>query len=123
MRTAFFVAFVVLTSTLGEIAVTRAMKIVGEVHSFTPRAILSVLARAFRQGWMWAGLTLMALSFFALLALLSWEDVSFVIPATAASYAAGALGAKFVLRETVNRTRWTGVLLVSMGVALVWIGK
>lgn len=123
MRTALFIAIVVLASTLGEIAVTHAMKIIGEVHSFTPRAILSVMARAFRQGWMWAGFALMALSFFALLALLSWEDVSFVIPATAASYAAGALGAKFLLRETVNRTRWIGVLMVSIGVALVWAGK
>ena len=123
MRTAFFVAIVVMASTLGEIAMTRAMKIIGEVHSFSPRAIFSVLRRAFRQGWMWAGFTLMTLSFFAMLALLSWEDVSFVIPATAASYAAGALGAKFLLHETVNRTRWLGVLLVSIGVALVWMGK
>jgi len=123
MRTAFFVAVVVLSSTLGEIAMTRAMKIIGEVHSFSPRAILGVLGRAFRRGWMWIGFALMALSFFAMLALLSWEDVSFVIPATAASYAAGAFGAKFLLHETVNRTRWLGVLLVSIGVALVWMGK
>jgi len=123
MRTAFFVAIVVLASTFGEIAITHAMKIIGEVHRFTPRAILSVMGRAFRQSWMWVGFALMVLSFFALLALLSWEDVSFVIPATAASYAVGALGAKFLLRENVCRTRWVGVLLVSIGVALVWMGK
>ncbi len=123
MRTAVFISFFVLASTLGEIGVTHAMKIIGEVHSFLPRAILDVIGRAFRQGWMWLGFTLMALSFFAMLALLSWEDVSFVIPATAASYAVGTLGAKFLLRETVNRTRWLGVLLVSVGVALVWMGR
>jgi drug/metabolite transporter (DMT)-like permease len=122
IRTAVFVAIVVVASTGGEIAVTHAMKRVGEVHDFAPRAILRVIARAFRQGWMWFGFTLMVVSFFALLALLSWENVSFVIPATALSYAVGALGAKYLLGEHVNRVRWAGVLLVCFGVALVWAG-
>lgn len=122
MRTPLFLAIVVLCGTGGELAVTHAMKRLGEVHQFSPRAILGVVGRAFRQGWMWLGFLLMALSFFALLALLSWADVSFVIPATALSYAVGALGAKFLLGERVNRVRWAGVLLVCLGVALVWAG-
>lgn len=122
IRTAVFVAVVVFASTGGEIAVTHAMKRLGEVHDFSPRAILRVIGRAFRQGWMWFGFALMTVSFFALLALLSWENVSFVIPATALSYAAGALGAKYLLGERVSRLRWAGVLLVCFGVALVWAG-
>jgi len=122
IRTALFVAIVIFASTGGEIAVTHAMKQHGEVHDFAPRAILGVIGRAFRQGWMWFGFLLMVVSFFALLALLSWENVSFVIPATALSYAVGALGAKFLLGEQVNRVRWAGVLLVCLGVALVWAG-
>jgi len=122
IRTAVFLAVVVFASTGGEIAVTHAMKKIGEVHDFSPRAILGVIGRAFRQGWMWFGFALMAVSFFALLALLSWENVSFVIPATALSYAVGALGAKFLLGERVSWMRWAGVLLVCLGVALVWAG-
>jgi len=122
MRNALFIAIVVLTGTGGELAVTRAMKQIGEVHHFTPRAVLGVIARAFRLGWMWIGFGLMTLSFFALLAMLSWEDVSFVVPATALSYAVGAFGAKFFLGERVNTARWVGVALVCIGVALVWAG-
>lgn len=122
MRNALFIAIVVLTGTGGELAMTRAMKQIGEVHHFTPRAILGVIGRAFRLGWMWTGFALMTLSFFALLALLSWADVSFVVPATALSYAVGAFGAKFLLGERVNTTRWIGVFLVCAGVALVWAG-
>jgi drug/metabolite transporter (DMT)-like permease len=122
MRNALFVAIVVLASTAGEMAVSRAMKQIGEVHHFTPRAILSVIGRAFRLGWMWLGFALMALSFFALLALLSWADVSFAVPATALSYAVGAFGAKFFLGERVTGLRWAGVVLVCLGVALVWAG-
>lgn len=122
MRTALFLGIIVLASTGGDICVTHTMKRIGEVHHFHPRAILGVVGRAFRTGWMWLGIGLMAVSFFSLLAVLSWENVSFVIPATAFSYVVGALGAQFILGEQVSRTRWAGVLLVCIGVALVWAG-
>jgi drug/metabolite transporter (DMT)-like permease len=61
----------------------------------------------------------MALSFFALLAVLSWADVSIVVPATALSYVAAAFGAKYLLHEDIAPLRWAGVLLVCVGVALV----
>jgi ceramide glucosyltransferase len=80
-------------------------------------------SRAFQVYWMWLGILLMAMSFYAFLALLSWNPVSFVIPVLALSHAVGTLGAKFLLREQVSATRWTGVLLVCAGVALVWAGK
>ncbi|MBI3663472.1 MAG: bacteriohopanetetrol glucosamine biosynthesis glycosyltransferase HpnI [Acidobacteria bacterium] len=102
---------------------TRAMKRIGEVHVFSPRALLDVVVRAFRVGWMWLGILLMALSFYAFLALLSWNPVSFVIPALALNYAVGALGAKYLLREHVSGTRWVGVLLVCSGVTLVCAGE
>jgi drug/metabolite transporter (DMT)-like permease len=122
MRTALFLAIVVFSGTSGEICATRAMKRIGEVKNFAPRAVLAVLGRAFRVGWMWLGIALMALSFYSFLVLLSWNPVSFVIPASAVSYAVGALGAKFVLGERVSGVRWAGVLLVCLGVALTWAG-
>jgi len=122
MRTAFFIALVVLGSTGGDICITHTMKQIGEVRRFSPGAILRVLGRAFRMGRLWLGIGLLAVSFFSLLTLLSWENVSFVIPATALSYAVGALGAKFILGERVSGVRWAGVLLVCLGVALVWAG-
>lgn len=122
MRTTFFIAIVVLAGTGGEIAATHAMKQIGEVKQFAPRAVLRVLGRAFRQGWMWLGIGLMALAFFSLLALLSWEDVSFVVPATALSYVVGVFGGKLLLGERVSGLRWAGVLLVCVGVALVCVG-
>jgi len=51
--------------------------------------------------------------------LLSWADVSFVIPATALSYVVGALGARILLGERLGPMRWVGILLVSLGVAIV----
>lgn len=120
-RDAISLAVIIFGGTGGELCVTRTMKGVGEVHSFAPANLISVIGRAFRSGWMWLGLTLMAISFFALLMLLSWENVSFVVPLTALSYVFGAFGGKFLLGERIEPRRWIGVALVCLGVLLVCV--
>ncbi|HEY6384649.1 MAG TPA: EamA family transporter [Candidatus Acidoferrum sp.] len=123
MREALLLFFVVVSGTGGEICVTRAMKRVGEVTDFRPLAVVRVILRALKVPWMWIGVAMMALAFFSLLAVLSIENVSFVVPITALNYAAGALGGKFFLGERVTPRRWAGVLIVCIGVTLVWLGK
>ena len=121
-RTVLMLAVVILSGAAGEIALTHGMKKVGEPASFSLRELLSFLKRAFGSVWLWIGLPLMALSFYALLLLLSWEPMSFVIPASALGYVVGTLGARYFLGEEVSAARWTGVLLVCAGVALVAVG-
>jgi len=115
-------AVLILGSTAGEIAITRGMKSAGEPERLRPRALLQFLGRAVRNGWFWVGVPLMALSFYALLVLLSWEPISFVIPASALSYVVGTLGAKYLLGEDISLARWVGVALVCAGVALAAAG-
>ncbi len=119
MRTFLFLALVVLAGTGGEIAATYGMKRAGEIKDLAPRAMFRVFRHAFQQGWIWFGISLMALAYLILLNLLSWANVSFVVPATAFSYVVGAPGAKFLLGENVGRMRCAGILLVFVGVALV----
>ena len=123
MREALLLFLVVASGTGGEICVTRAMKHVGEVTDFRPLAVVRVILRAMKVPWMWIGISMMTLAFFSLLAVLSIENVSFVVPVTALNYAAGALGGKFFLGERVTTRRWAGVLIVCVGVTLVWLGK
>jgi hypothetical protein len=122
MHVVVFLSFLILGSTGGEIAITRGMKVTGEPERLRPKELLRFLGRALGNGWFWAGVPLMALSFYALLLLLSWEPISFVIPASALSYVVGTFGAKYILREEVSAARWTGVVLVCAGVALVALG-
>jgi drug/metabolite transporter (DMT)-like permease len=114
---------IVVAGTAGELCVSRAMKQVGEVHDFRPSAIVKVIGRALRVKWMWLGVGMMTLAFFSLLAVLSIEKVSFVVPVTALSYVAGALGGRFFLGERISLNRWFGIILVVIGVTLVFIGK
>ena len=120
-KTALFIAIIVIAGQLGDLSLSVGMKTVGEVKSFTPTDVLRFLGRALKVKWLWIGIGLMAVAFFSLLALLSWANVSLVVPATAASYAVGAMGAQFLLGEHVNRRRWIGVIIVCLGVALVCI--
>jgi drug/metabolite transporter (DMT)-like permease len=123
MTEATLIFVITAAGTGGELCVARAMKHVGEVVDFRPAALLQSLSNALDIGWLWLGVALMAISFFALLAVLSVENVSFVIPVTALSYVFGALGGALFLGERVDRQRWIGVLLVCAGVALVFVGR
>jgi drug/metabolite transporter (DMT)-like permease len=122
MRVELALAALILGSTGGEIAITYGMKATGEPARLRPLEVLQFLGRAVLSGWFWIGIPLLTLSFYALLALLSWEPISFVIPASALSYVVGTLGAKYILREQVSTARWAGVILVCAGVALVALG-
>ncbi|MEQ1884204.1 MAG: EamA family transporter [Bryobacteraceae bacterium] len=117
--TAIFLILLICGSTSGEIAIARGSKEVGEPASLRPLELLRFLGKVMRTRWLMLGIVLMAISFYALLLLLSWQPVSFVIPASALSYVVGTVGAKYVLHEEISGSRWAGVLLVCIGVALV----
>ena len=120
-----FVLFVmiIVVGTGGELCLGRAMRETGELERFRPGAAARLLWRALRVKWIWIGVAMMTLAFFSLLLLLSFEEVSFVVPVTALSYLVGALGGIFFLGERVERQRWIGILLVCIGVTLVLIGN
>ncbi len=111
---------IIASGTGGELCVSRAMRGMGEVHDFSPKAILSFVLRGLAQPWMWIGVAMMGIAFFSLLAILSFRDVSFVVPVSALSYAAGAFGARAFLGERVSRSRWLGIAVVCVGVTIVW---
>jgi uncharacterized membrane protein len=82
-----------------------------------------MILKALRVPWMWIGVGMMTVAFFALLGALSVFNVSFVVPVTALSYIAGAFGSMAFLGERVSRQRWLGVLLVAIGVILVCVSN
>jgi uncharacterized membrane protein len=61
----------------------------------------------------------MAISFFVFLKLLTVADLSFAVPASAASFVLETLFARILLKEQINLRRWAGAALVACGVALL----
>jgi uncharacterized membrane protein len=52
------------------------------------------------------------------MALLSFADLSFVVPVTAAGYMLSSLLGKFFLHEILTPSRWMGIVLICIGSAL-----
>ena len=111
---------VIVTSTvLSDLLQTIEMKRVGEVQDFRPSGIARLLAEMARRKYLILAVALMAVSFFAFLGLLSIADLSFAVPATAATVVFETILAKWLLREDVDVRRWAGAGLVACGVALL----
>ncbi len=113
------VAVIVGCTTLGDALQSVGMKHHGEIHDFRPGALGRVVARITRNWYIIVAVVMMAVSFFAFLTLLSVADLSFAVPATAASFVVETFVAKYVLKERVTWRRWTGAGLVAGGVALL----
>ena len=95
------------------------MKRQGEVEKLDPQSLGHMVVRIFRNPLVLGGQAVLAVSFFALLSLLSISNVSFAVPATAISYLLETLLAKLVLKEDVTWRRWAGATLVTCGVMLL----
>jgi drug/metabolite transporter (DMT)-like permease len=115
------VALIVIPGTIADLLNAMGMKRHGEVHDFRPHAIFRLTASLARNPYVAVGVPAMALSFFALMALLSIAKLSFAVPATASSYVLETALAKYILREHIGWRRWAGASLVGCGVLLVAI--
>jgi drug/metabolite transporter (DMT)-like permease len=69
--------------------------------------------------WLVAGVLLLILWMLSRMTLLSWADLTFVLPVTAIGYVLSALFGWYFLHESISGKRWLGTLLIFVGVALV----
>lgn len=101
---------------------TRWMLVMGIVAATTAADLLqsSELKRTRVRWWVLAlAVASMAVSFASFLLLLSLENLTFAVPATAATYLLETLLARLLLEERIQPQRWAGALLVAGGVALL----
>jgi drug/metabolite transporter (DMT)-like permease len=112
------IAAIILASSIGEILTAAAMKSIGDLdeiraHSGLPGAIKAVLTCPL----FFAGVTFLALAFFALLFALNHLPLGLVAPASASlTLVTNAAGAKIFLKENVDGRRWAAAVLVCIGV-------
>jgi drug/metabolite transporter (DMT)-like permease len=106
----------VLLGALGDVSLRNGMKTIGAAHfDNVYQAALSALTNIYIVG----GVCLLIVFLLLYLASLSWEDLSFVLPLTAADYVLVTLLAYFLLNEDVSAFRWAGSVLVAAGIGLV----
>ncbi len=118
-KTYVLLASMVLFGSVGNVLLSRGMKQIGEILDFSPAALAGAFVRIFMNGSIWLGISSLLVFFTSYLLLLSWADFSYIQPASAIGYALVAVLGYFMLGEFISATRWTGVLLICAGVALV----
>lgn len=115
-KTGLFAFIVISSNALGNFALDRGMR-----HRTTD-SVLDYLVAIFTP-WVMLGISLLILWMLSRMALLSWADLSYVLPVTALGYVANALMGRFFLYEYVTPWRWAGTLLIAAGTILVGAGS
>jgi drug/metabolite transporter (DMT)-like permease len=118
---AAMIGTVAITSTCGEVLTAAAMKSIGDLDEIRARSGLKGAIRAVLTcPLFFAGVTFLALAFFALLFALNHLNLSLAAPASASlTLVTNAIAAKLFLKENVDRRRWTAAVLVCIGVYLL----
>lgn len=118
MLTWLLILLTVVAGSCGDVLCAKGMSSEGELHARSASALGRVARSIVTRKLVIFGVLCDAVSFFALLGLLSVAQLSIAVPATALSFVADTLGAEFILHEGVHWKRWLGVVLVSAGVLL-----
>lgn len=114
VKTRLWAAISVISNVAGNSALTHGMHELGQIGN-TPVALIGALFHP----WVALGVALLIVWTFAHMALLSWADLSYVMPVTAIGYVVTAFAGKFFLGEIVSPARWAGIVLITAGVTLV----
>jgi drug/metabolite transporter (DMT)-like permease len=113
-KTQLFAVISILSNVAGNSALTYGMQQLGPIGN-TPVDLIAALFHP----WVALGVTMLIVWTFAHMALLSWADLSYVMPVTSIGYVVTAFSGKFFLGETVSPMRWAGIVLITAGVTLV----
>ena len=114
-KTFLFAGVAVLSNVLGNFALSQGMRQFGHILSPSVLSLLSVLTNI----WVASGICLLVIWMVSQLSLLSWADLSYVLPITAVSYVLTALLGAVALGEYVSPVHWIGIAMIFLGVMVV----
>ena len=102
IKTRLLAVLVILSNVLGNFLLSLGLK-----------------TEAYLNPWVLLGVSLLILWMLSRMTLLSWADLTYVLPVTALGYVLTALMGRLFLGEQVSLARWAGIALIVGGVSLV----
>ena len=114
-KTQVFTAIVIVTNVLGNLALSWGLKHGVQGLSGSPMQYVKALANPF----VFLGITLLVVWMLSRMTLLSWADLSYVLPVTSLGYIFNTVLGRYFFDEKISPTRWLGTLLIVGGIALV----
>jgi drug/metabolite transporter (DMT)-like permease len=111
-------SLMIAATAASDLLQSHAMKSAGDVTAGA-RGLRRLLRLIAQRRDLILSIALLAFSFFAFMALVQAEPLSFAVPASAGSFIVETILAKLVLKEYIGPRRVAGTLLVLGGVILV----
>lgn len=115
MNTFLLLATVVLFNAAGNLSLAFGMRHVSTAMGANPLDYIVALMNPYVA----LGTLLLTCWLLARMTLLSWADLSFVLPCTGLGYILAAVLGKVFLHETVTFKHWIGTVLIFGGTAMV----
>jgi drug/metabolite transporter (DMT)-like permease len=103
----------------GVVLLKKGMSQIGEVKAVSVIELARVIKAGATNAQILLGVFFEALFFACLLVLMSKSDISFLWPLTGLSFVFATFAAVWFLDERVSSIRWTGVVLIMIGAALI----
>jgi drug/metabolite transporter (DMT)-like permease len=119
LKTLVVMILAITAGAVGDIFLTLGMKSVGDLSTKGFREMIELALRAMTSPKLIIGTMLQAVYFGLWLAVLSWEDLSVALPMQALNYVIVAFLSQWYLGESVTLMRWSGIVIICIGVGLV----
>ena len=119
IKTFWLVLIVVFFNATGNLSLAWGMRHLPGTVGLNPVNC----TRAMLHPFVALGVGLLILWMLTRIALLSWADLSYVLPVTSIAYVLTAFAGKWLLGETISLKRWAGIVLVTAGVSVVGISS
>jgi uncharacterized membrane protein len=115
LRTVLLTFAVTILNAFGNLSLTWGMKHFHEAVGLNP----IVYIQAFLNPFVALGVAMLILWLLTRMALMSWADLSFMLPLSSFGYVLAAVLGKVFLHENVTPRHWAGTLLIFAGSFLV----
>jgi uncharacterized membrane protein len=115
VKTVVLTLVLIFANVAGNFSLSWGMRKTGPGVFESPLGYITALF----DPWVALGVCLLLLWMLSQMALLSWADLSYVLPVTSAGYVLAAIAGRVFLHERISAARWTGVALIMTGVVLV----
>lgn len=119
MKTRVCLLIIIVANALGNVLLSYGMHQVGSIASYSPLALVRSALRAAVNPFVLAGVGFLIVFFVAHMIVLSWADLSYVLPMTSVGYILVTVLSWWWLGETVPPLRWLGTVVIIAGVSLV----
>ena len=119
LKTLVVLALAIFANGAGNLSLSYGMKSVGPPVAWTLPDLWAVVGTVLSSAPVIAGGLLLLIFFALFLSLLSWADLSYVLPMISSCFVVSALLGHLVLGERISFVRWAGIALVTIGVLLV----